>query len=665
MNMASKRTASEAIQIMIDSGLEPLEPYKSGNNPWKCRCLKCESIVTPSLKSIINRSKETKFCRFCKPNAPLNPELAKQFMLENQLEPLVPFPGSAAKWKCKCMKCNKEVFPSYGSIKRGQGGCIYCAGQIVNPTEAAAFFEANKLKPLVEYPGAGKPWRSIHTVCGKEVTPTYSNIRSGHTGCKFCVGNIADEEKARAYFIARDLLPLEPYKNALSDWKSLHTVCGKVVTPRFNTVQQGSSGCMYCAGNAPIDPVDAHRLYVSKDLEPLEPFKNSSSPWKSKHIPCGTIVRPRYNEIRVGKVGCPVCSRTVIDPAAAEKLVTEKGFEILESYLNSSTPWRMRHIKCGRIVTPAYNSIQQGGSGCAYCAGNKVDVDEAMQLMHSRALIPLVPFPGSNVPWKSQHARCGREISPRYGEVLKGGNGCSYCAGIMVDPLEAEGVFIDAGFEPLEPYPGSDRGWRSRHVVCGREIAPRYTYVRRLGTGCPYCSLRKVDPQDAIDFLEANSFEPLANFPGTNAPWPMKHTKCGKEIAPRFASLKNGGGCKYCAESSFDYQAPATLYLITHEQFCAHKIGIGNSDKNRVKQHQSYGWKVFKTLDFTIGDDAYRVEQDILTWLLDEYGLTPFLSKEEMPQGGYTETVDASEIDLPTIWKKVETLTKSKQELSI
>ena len=32
-----------------------------------------------------------------------------------------------------------------------------------------------------------------------------------------------------------------------------------------------------------------------------------------------------------------------------------------------------------------------------------------------------------------------------------------------------------------------------------------------------------------------------------------------------------------------------------------------------------------------------------------------------MPHGGYTETVDASEIDLPTIWAKVEELSRVKK----
>ena len=656
--MSKRWTDAEAVKIMLGSGLEPLEPYKANGKPWKCKCLQCESIVSPSFKSILNRSEDVKYCRFCKPNAPVDPETARTLMQSKKLEPLVPFPGSAAKWKSKCLKCGKEVSPSYNSIRSGQGGCIYCAGMVVDPLEAKVLFEANDLKPLVEYPGAGVPWKSIHTMCGKEVSPSYSNIKSGHTGCKYCVGNIVDEEKARAFFISRDLLPIEPYNSALSDWKSIHTVCGKVVTPRYNTVQQGSSGCMYCAGNAPIEPSDAERLYVSKDLIPQEPFKNSSSPWKSIHKPCGTLVRPRYSEVRVGRVGCPVCSKTFVDPTNAEALAKNKGFEVLENYTNSSTPWRLQHIKCGRIVTPSYNSLQSGGGGCAYCAGNKVDVEEAIQLLHSRALIPLESFPGANTPWKCRHARCGREIKPRYSDLLQGGNGCRYCAKTMVDPLEAEGIFIDAGFQPLEPYPGADRGWKSRHVVCGREVSPRFAYVRRLGTGCPYCSQRKVDAQDAIYFVKSRGFEPLSEFPGTTFGWRMRHNDCGKEVSPRYASLRIGGGCKFCAESSFNYEAPATLYLITHEEKCAHKIGIGNSDKNRIKQHQSHGWKVYKTFDFPVGEDAYRIEQDVLSWMLDEFGLMPYLSKEDMPQGGYTETVDASEIDLPTIWGKVEALTK-------
>jgi hypothetical protein len=38
--------------------------------------------------------------------------------------------------------------------------------------------------------------------------------------------------------------------------------------------------------------------------------------------------------------------------------------------------------------------------------------------------------------------------------------------------------------------------------------------------------------------------------------------------------------------------------------------------------------------------------------------LSAYLLPKEMPYGGASETVDASEIDLPTIWAKVEQLSR-------
>ena len=75
----------------------------------------------------------------------------------------------------------------------------------------------------------------------------------------------------------------------------------------------------------------------------------------------------------------------------------------------------------------------------------------------------------------------------------------------------------------------------------------------------------------------------------------------------------------------------------------------------------SLGWVLFKKVDFSTGNLAYEVEQEILTWLRVELGLGIYLIAEQMPQGGHTETVDASEIDLPTIWAKIEQLTRVKR----
>ena len=47
-------------------------------------------------------------------------------MRNAQLQPLEPYPGSLPKWRCRCLKCNKVVSPCYSTVQRGSGGCRWC-----------------------------------------------------------------------------------------------------------------------------------------------------------------------------------------------------------------------------------------------------------------------------------------------------------------------------------------------------------------------------------------------------------------------------------------------------------------------------------------------------------------------------------------------------------
>jgi hypothetical protein len=107
---------------------------------------------------------------------------------------------------------------------------------------------------------------------------------------------------------------------------------------------------------------------------------------------------------------------------------------------------------------------------------------------------------------------------------------------------------------------------------------------------------------------------------------------------------------------------PAYIYLITNNELQAHKIGIGGeyANEDRLWDHTKQGWTLYKKKTFLTADKALFVEQLLLKWLREDRGLPTFLSKEQMPQAGWTETVDASEIDLPTIWSKVEELSQKR-----
>jgi hypothetical protein len=122
------------------------------------------------------------------------------------------------------------------------------------------------------------------------------------------------------------------------------------------------------------------------------------------------------------------------------------------------------------------------------------------------------------------------------------------------------------------------------------------------------------------------------------------------------------GGCKYCASRGIDYAAPAFIYLINNPELGAHKIGIGNdkTKNNRLKEHQRQGWHVYDSMKVSTGEEAEALERKVLLWLRSEMMLPYYLLPEQMPQGGYSETVNADEIDMPTIWAKIKELSTVK-----
>ena len=179
---------------------------------------------------------------------------------------------------------------------------------------------------------------------------------------------------------------------------------------------------------------------------------------------------------------------------------------------------------------------------------------------------PAEPYIGSEVPWRCRCLTCGREVTPRLGNVRAGHGACAYCAGRAVDPDEAAAVMRAAGLEPAGPYPGAARPWPCRCMVCGRESRPRYATVSK-GTGCRYCAVDRaaqalrLDPEAAAGTMRDAGLEPLETYPGAGAPWRCRCTSCGREVTPRYDDVRGGHrGCKWCA-----WQATAASLRMDHE----------------------------------------------------------------------------------------------------
>lgn len=490
--------------------------------------------------------------------------------------------------------------------------------------------------------------------------------------------------EALQIMLSADLKPIVDYESAEKPWLSTCLKCGREVSPRLRSVRDRGSRCKYCAGNA-IVPEEAVAQMLSLGLIPMIDFPGASKPWPSNCKKCGSKVKPRLADIRMGHSGCKKCAdelggkrrRLNSNPTRAGKSINfsdvlevmrNANLEPLEEYPGSQSKWRSKCLKCGAIVNPRYTTIAQGGGGCMDCfrveqiGRGRLDEKSAIKVMQAKNLEPLETYPGAMKPWKCKCLDCGNVIKPRYAHIQQGRKGCSFCSTKSnsdkrrLPQDKAFAIARSKGFEPLEPYKGRHFAWKCRCLKCGETIAPHFAGIV-TGGGCRFCSGLVVDPVSACLVMKKAGLDPLVDYPGAGKPWLCECMECHRQVTPRYSSVNKGiGGCKYCATHGYDFSKGGVLYLITNERLNSHKIGITNdaAKEKRLQKHSKEGWETYKTYFFTDGNDAFDVEQEILAWWRSELGLPIYLSNSEMPQGGFTETVDASEIDLMTIWSQVE-----------
>lgn len=367
------------------------------------------------------------------------------------------------------------------------------------------------------------------------------------------------------------------------------------------------------------------------------------------------------------------------DSKLAIKLMKIAGLKPIAPFVNSHTPWKSKCLKCKSIVTPTLANVKRYGAGCWNCGVEKrIDSKRtpekvAIKKMRSAGLMPLVSYTNNSTPWKSQCLKCNQIVSPTYAVIVRGGGGCINC-GIKKSSAKrkfknetAVSVMKSKGLKPLEPYPGSSKRWKCECLTCRAVVFPNFANTKRRNAtkyGCIYCAGMKVHEKDVKSLMLKAGIEPLEEYPGKDIPWKSRCLTCGNVIYPMVGNVRRGqGGCSFCRETGLNYKDSAYLYLVFHEEYQSIKVGVSNDDSkpNRLKSHQKNGWTTFKIKNYKTGEQAELVETRVLRWFRKELNLMIHLTPKHMPQGGHSETVDALEIDLPTIWAKVEELSRVKK----
>jgi formylmethanofuran dehydrogenase subunit E len=424
-----------------------------------------------------------------------------------------------------------------------------------------------------------------------------------------------------------------------------------------------------------FDAEFARQSMLDAGIAPIEPYKNSTTPWLSNCMNCGEEISPTLKNV-LKKHGCAYCANLRIKPSDAVSKMMEFNLKPLDPYKGATLKWKCKCLNCGTVVFPRYNDIQQGKGGCKKCGilkrvnPNQYSQDEAIEILKSVGLSPLEPYRNTSHKWKCFCLTCGKTVTPMLGTIISDKSGCRYCANIKrgldsrLDSSEAKELMIQRGFIPLTEYDGKHKKWESRCVKCGKVSFPNLNNVTNRKSQCIYCKGGKVDPEDAERTMLESNLQPLEPYIDNKKKWMCKCLTCGEIVFPKYNGIQSGrGGCTNCAPRGMNLNAPSYLYLITSSRLNAHKVGIANVKrqkyKDRLHKFKLKDWEVHKVWNMESGYLALQAESQIFKILRVDMQLPVYLSKEEMPHtGGETETVGADAISVLDLEKIINAVIK-------
>jgi len=186
-------------------------------------------------------------------------------MRASGVEPLVPYPGSARRWECRCGRCERVFYPEHRTVRRGQGGCAFCGRD-----DAIAAIQI-------------------------------------------------DRTTAVQVMLDVGLRPLEPYKTSIAPWRCECLTCGGgVVISRYCLGQQGR-GCPHCgrrrgAIKRRFSHEFAAEVMRSAGLEPLEQYPGTKAIWRCTCVSCGGEVETIRAKVNTSGIGCPRCTMSATTP---------------------------------------------------------------------------------------------------------------------------------------------------------------------------------------------------------------------------------------------------------------------------------------------------------------------------------------------------------------
>ena len=136
----------------------------------------------------------------------LDPKVAETCMLRANLKPLEVYVSAHTKWKCECLVCGTIVTPTYATVQSRGAGCKTCRYQKIRSHHVFTLEDVIKVvdqrggKVLSkEYKNADTPM-DFECSKGHQFTNRFSHIKSRGQWCPTCNKSSKSEEIARTTF---------------------------------------------------------------------------------------------------------------------------------------------------------------------------------------------------------------------------------------------------------------------------------------------------------------------------------------------------------------------------------------------------------------------------------------------------------------------------------
>lgn len=460
-----------------------------------------------------------------------------------------------------------------------------------------------------------------------------------------------------------------PYETSKLPIECTCLLCGKTIHKSYNHISASGFGCSDCRKRNQVrkprlaQEVVQSRL-LEKNLRTDEQISTVDQVFEAICLSCGTPLETSIHRLKRIK-GCKACNKgtSVRMPVAeALQIMEEAGFQPLEEFRSVNEKWKCKCTKCGKVSSPSLKTVKNSGARCRFCRGLRLSEEDAIADLKSVGLTPMEAYVSSNTPWKCKCNSCGRETTIKHSKAKHRGQGCSYCNEVRpLDDLDLLSIEIEqAGYKLLNPLTRVRGSNKAIHVLCGRTVEINTTGFKKGIGQCKWCaSNAPIDHETAQEIMVNAGYVPQEPFKTNASKWNSIHLNCGNSVAPTLKQIKAGkGGCRYCANWGFNYGDLANVYLITHNAFGAHKIGISNPNKDksvdRITRHKKNGWQVVKVWNFKDGKSAHNIETEVFRHLRKVLSIGPYLSKSDMTHDGHTETINAQEIEIQSLIEIVE-----------